>query len=304
MGNDNVAVIGLGSMGLGMARCLLRAGYSVVGADINESRCALFADEGGAIAESASHAVADAGVAFSVVITGNQTETLLFGPDGIAERLPDDAVFVSCATMLADQARALGKRAEDAGVRFLDAPISGGARGAENATLTVMSSGPRAAFDAARPVLDAVGQRIYWLGEEPGLGSAMKTVNQLLAGANLTTACEAITLAIRLGLDPVLVDEIIVGSAGYSWMWGDRISPLVQGDMTPRSAIDIFVKDMGIVMDTARANTFPVPMAATALQGFLMAAAEGMGRDADSSVARVYAGLAGLDLPKAANDQD
>ncbi|MEZ5667619.1 MAG: NAD(P)-dependent oxidoreductase [Alphaproteobacteria bacterium] len=302
MSKPRTAVIGLGSMGMGMARSLRRAGFPVVGTDISDARCAMFADDGGEIAPSAREAAMGADIVVSVVITGGQTETLLFGPHGLAATLHSDAVFVSCATMPAGQARDLGKRAADAGFGFLDAPISGGARGAENAALTVMSSGPRAAFDAARPALDAMGKRIFWMGEAPGLGSAMKTVNQLLAGVNLATACEAIAFAIRLGLDPRQVDEIISGSAGNSWMWGDRISALVQGDMTPRSAVDIFTKDLGIVLDTARASNFPAPMAAAGLQGFLMAAARGWGRDADSSVARVYAELAGLTLPQAAND--
>lgn len=302
MAQPRVAVIGLGSMGLGMAHSLQRAGMTVVGTDIAEARRSLFANEGGSSVDSAAIAVQDADVVVSVVITGGQTEALLFGENGIGGSLKPGAIFVSCATMPPDQARALGKRAADADLGFLDAPISGGARGAETANLSIMSSGPKAVFDGAKPVLDAMGKRIFWLGDAPGLGSAMKTVNQLLAGVNLATACEAIAFAIRLGLDPKQVDEIISGSAGNSWMWGDRISALVDGDYTPRSVVDIFTKDLGIVLDTARAANFPAPMAGSALQGFLMAAAAGMGRDADSSVARVYAQLAGLELPKPAND--
>jgi len=302
MAQPRVAVIGLGSMGLGMARSLRRAGMDVVGTDISAERRALFAEAGGAIADSAVAAATGADIVVCVVITGGQTEAVLFGPGGIAGAMPSGSVFVSSATMPPGQARALGLRAVEAGIGFLDAPISGGARAAEAGSMTIMSSGPRAIYDAALPALEAMGKRLFWLGEEPGLGSAMKTVNQLLAGANLATACEAIAFAIRLGLDPKQVDEIISGSAGNSWMWGDRISALVAGDYTPRSAVDIFTKDLGIVMDTARASNFPVPMAGAALQGFLMAAAAGMGREADASVTKVYAQLAGLELPKAAND--
>lgn len=302
MAGTRVAVIGLGSMGHGMARSLMRAGMDVVGTDISAERRDALAADGGTVAESAAAAAAGAAVVVCVVITGGQTEAVLFGPGGIAAALPADAIFVSCATMPPGQAKALGRRAAEAGVRFLDAPISGGARGAEAGALSIMASGTRGTYDAALPVLQAMGKRLFWLGEEPGLGSAMKTVNQLLAGANLATACEAIAFAIRLGLDPKTVDEIISGSAGNSWMWGDRISALVAGDYTPRSAVDIFTKDLGIVVDTARMSNFPVPMAGAALQNFLMAAAAGMGREADSSVARVYAQLAGLELPKPAND--
>lgn len=289
-------------MGLGMAGSLRRQGFEVVGTDIDPERRDLFAGAGGAVAADARTAAAEADVTISVVITGEQTEALLFASGAVAQAMPAGGILVSCATMARDQAKALGVRAAEAGIAFLDAPISGGARGAEAGALTIMASGPRRAFDTARPALDAMGERVFWLGEEPGLGAAMKTINQLLAGTNLVTACEAITLAIRLGLDPAQVDEIISGAAGNSWMWQDRIKPLVAGDHTVRSAVDIFVKDMGIVVDTARGARFPVPMAAAALQSYLAAAAAGMGRDADASVARVYAQIAGLTLPAPAND--
>lgn len=289
-------------MGLGMAGALRRGGFEVIGTDIDAGRRDLFAAAGGAVVGDARAAAAEADVVVGVVVTGDQTNSLLFGEDGLAGGLRPDAVVVSCATMASDLAEALGRRAADAGIAFLDSPISGGTRGADAGALTIMASGPRAAFDAAQPALDAMGERVFWLGAEPGLGSAMKTVNQLLAGANLATACEAIVLAIRLGLDPAQVDDIISGAAGNSWMWQDRIKPLIAGDHSVRSAVDIFVKDLGIVIDTARAARFPVPMAGAALQDFLMAAAAGMGRDADASVARVYARIADLTLPEAAND--
>ena len=246
-------------MGVGMAGSLRRQGFEVVGTDIDPDRRDLFAGAGGSVAADARTAAAEADVTISVVITGEQTEALLFGSGAVAQAVPAGGIFVSCATMARDQAKSLGGRAAEAGIAFLDAPISGGARGAEAGALTIMASGPRRAFDAAKPALDAMGERVFWLGEEAGLGAAMKTINQLPAGANLVTACEAITLAIRLGLDPVQVDEIISGAAGNSWMWQDRIKPLVAGDHTVRSAIEIFVKDMGIVVDTARGARFPVP---------------------------------------------
>lgn len=302
MTDTRVAVIGLGSMGMGMAMSLQKAGMKVVGTDISEARRTMFTEAGGTAAADARTAVVDADVIVSVVITGGQTQTLLFGDEGIAPVLKDGATFISCATMAPDQARALGERAAASGIGYIDAPISGGKAGADTGALTIMASGPKAIYDAAQPVLGAMGKRLFWMGEEPGLGAAMKTINQLLAGANLATACEAIAFAIRLGLDPFKVDEIITGAAGFSWMWGDRIPPLLAGDYTPKSAVDIFTKDLGIVLDSARASNFPAPMASAALQGFLMAAAAGMGRDTDASVARVYAQITGIELPQPAND--
>jgi putative dehydrogenase len=140
---------------------------------------------------------------------------------------------------------------------------------------------------------------VYEVGDTPGLGAAFKMVNQLLAGVHIAAACEATAFAAKLGLDLARVYEVITASAGNSWMFADRVPHVLQGDYRPRSAVDIFTKDLGIVLDMARAETFPVPMASAALQLFLMTAAAGMGRDDDASVARLFAHIANVALPEA-----
>jgi putative dehydrogenase len=140
---------------------------------------------------------------------------------------------------------------------------------------------------------------VYALGDEPGIGAAFKMINQLLAGVHIAAACEAITFAARQGLDLARVYEVITASAGNSWMFENRIPHVLAGDYRPLSAIEIFVKDLGIVQDMARAERFPVPLAAAALQMYLAAAGAGMGRDDDASLARLYASLSGAQLPAA-----
>jgi 3-hydroxyisobutyrate dehydrogenase len=142
-----------------------------------------------------------------------------------------------------------------------------------------------------------MAKTVYRLGDEPGIGAAFKIVNQLLAGVHIAAACEAITLAKRLGLDIAKVYEVITASAGNSWMFENRIPHVLAGDYRPASAVEIFTKDLGIVADIGRSTKFPTPIAASALQMFLMTAAAGMGRDDDASVARLIAQIAGLDLP-------
>jgi 3-hydroxyisobutyrate dehydrogenase len=194
-------------------------------------------------------------------------------------------------------ARRLGAQLEASGRRYLDAPISGGAVRAAEGQLTVMASGTAEAFAAARPALQAMAGKVYELGDEAGLGSAFKMINQLLAGVHIAAACEAMALAARQGLDLQAVYEVITASAGNSWMFENRVPHILEGDYAPRSAIDIFVKDLGIVQDMARAERFPAPLAAAALQMYLAAAGAGMGQDDDASVARVYAQLSGAKLP-------
>jgi len=292
-----VGVIGLGSIGLGMAGALLKAGHTVVGVDLAAARRAAFEALGGRASADAADAARDAACVFCVVVNAAQTENVLFGAQGIAEVMPQGAVFLSCATLPPETARALGTRLEAVGRHYLDTPTSGGPARAQAGEITIMGSGAAAAFDAAAPALDAVAAKVYRLGDAPGAGSAMKLVNQLLAGVHIATACEAMAFAIRLGLEPQQVYDVITHAAGSSWMFENRVPHILEGDYAPKSAVSIFTKDLGIVLDTARANQFPIPMASMGLQLFEMAAAAGMAQDDDASVARVYAQLAGLRLP-------
>ena len=295
--SENVAVIGLGSMGSGMAGALLHAGFTVSGVDVSVDAAARFASAGGRIAATPADAARGVSVVFAVVVNAVQTETVLFGPNGCAEAMEAGAVFVSSATMQPDAARGLAARLEATGRFFLDAPMSGGATRAAEGELTMLASGRPEAFARADAALRAVTSQLYVLGEAAGTGSAFKMVNQLLAGVHIAAACEAMAFAARQGLDLARVYEVITKSAGNSWMFENRVPHILDGDYAPRSAVGIFTKDLGIVLDMARADDFPVPVAGAALQMFLMSAAAGMKKDDDASVARLYARIAGLTLP-------
>ncbi|HEV8391960.1 MAG TPA: L-threonate dehydrogenase [Dongiaceae bacterium] len=299
MATQRVAVIGLGSMGFGMAQSLKRAGFQVTGCDVSAAAVARFVAEGGAGAASPAEAAKQADIVVSVVVNAAQTEAILFGEDGVAATLAKGGVFISSATMSPDAARTLAARLEATGRHYLDAPISGGAIRAADGALTILASGSPAAFSRARGALEAMAAKIYELGEEAGKGAAFKMINQLLAGVHIAVASEAMAFAAKQGLDLKKVFEVITASAGNSWCFENRMQHVLDNDYTPRSAIEIFVKDLGIVEDMARAARFPVPIASAALQMYLMTAAAGMGRDDDSSVARLYAQIAGIDLAKA-----
>lgn len=292
-----IAVIGLGSMGFGMASSLLRSGFEVTGCDVAADTVARFVANGGRGARTPAEAGKGADIVVSVVVNAAQTETILFGKDGVAETLAKDAVFISSATMDPDVARRLAGRLEATGRHYLDAPISGGAQRAAQGELTILASGSSAAFAKARPALDAMAAKLYELGDAPGQGAAFKMVNQLLAGVHIAAASEAVAFAARQGLDLRRVYEVITASAGNSWMFENRMPHVLDGDYTARSAVEIFVKDLGIIQDMARSARFPVPVASAALQMFLMTAASGMGGDDDASVARMYAQIGGTHLP-------
>ena len=292
----NVCVVGLGSMGFGMAASLVRGGFGVTGFDVNAEAMERLAALGGMVAASPLAAAKGADVVLCVVVNAAQTETVLFGADGAAQAMAG-GVILSSATMSPDAARGFAARAAAMGLGYLDAPISGGAVRAAAGELTVMASGTPEAFAKARPVLECIAAKVYELGEEAGTGAAFKIVNQLLAGVHIAAACEAITFAKAMGLDIAKVYEVITASAGNSWMFENRVPHVLEGDYAPRSAVEIFTKDLGIVSDIGRGLKFPTPIASMALQMFVMTAAAGMGRDDDASVARMIAGLTGLELP-------
>ncbi|WP_035713176.1 L-threonate dehydrogenase [Azorhizobium doebereinerae] len=292
-----VAVIGLGAMGLGMAGALLAAGLPVRGFDLSATALEALARKGGTPAASPADAARGAAAVVSVVVNADQTEQVLFGPGGVAEAMAPGAVFISCATMDPERARALAARLEATGRLYLDAPISGGAARAAAGELTILASGSPAAFAQAGPALKAMSAKLYALGDAAGTGAAFKMINQLLAGVHIAAACEAITFAARQGLDLEKVYEVITASAGNSWMFENRIPHVLAGDYRPLSAVEIFVKDLGIIQDMARTARYPVPLAAAALQLYLGAAGAGMGREDDSSLARLYASMSGVSLP-------
>jgi putative dehydrogenase len=294
-----VAVIGLGSMGFGMAQSLRRKGLEVMGCDVNAAAVERFVAQGGRGAATPAEAARTADALVSVVVNAAQTEAILFGPNGALETMPSGAVVISSATMDPVAAARLGEMVETTGRHYLDAPISGGAARAAKGELTVMAAGSAASFAKARPALDAMAAKVYQLGHKPGIGAAFKMINQLLTGVHIAAACEAMALAAKQGLDLAKVYEVITASAGNSWMFENRMPRVLEGDYTPTSTVEIFVKDLGIVQDIARAQRYPAPLAAAALQMFLAASGAGMGRDDDSSLARVYAQLSGTKLPGA-----
>jgi 3-hydroxyisobutyrate dehydrogenase-like beta-hydroxyacid dehydrogenase len=188
-------------------------------------------------------------------------------------------------------------RCAETGVLYLDAPISGGSVKAAEGNLSIMTSGTSEAFSAARPVLDATASTIFELGNAAGAGSAMKTVNQLLAGAHIATMAEALTFGMTQGISPGQLVDVISRCAGTSWMLENRAPHIVDGDYTPRSSINIWPKDLGIVLEVAKSAGFSAPITATALQQYMVAVGMGLGQEDGAAIAKVYARNAGLELP-------
>ena len=297
-----VGVIGLGAMGLGIATALHERGMPVIGCDVAESACQAFERAGGRCIASVAELGALCDVVLVVVVNAEQVEQVLFGEQGLAAGLSPGKLVIQCATVAPSLAQHLGGRLAERGIVMLDAPISGGAAKARAGQLSVMASGSEEAFTKAAAVLQAMAATVHRLGDTAGVGSSMKLVNQLLAGVHIAAAAEAMALAIRMGLEPRRVYEVITHSAGNSWMFENRVPHILAGDYTPLSAVDIFVKDLDIVHQTGRELAMATPVAASALQQFTAAKGAGFGREDDAAVIKVYQRLSGILLPEAAND--
>ncbi|MES2383968.1 MAG: L-threonate dehydrogenase [Pseudomonadota bacterium] len=288
-------VIGLGAMGSGMAASLRRAGYPVQVFDVRTEVAAAFAQDGGTACESLAELGAACDVVVSVVVNAAQTEAVLFGPGGCAAAMKPGSVFVMCSTVDPNWSMALEKRLNDWGLLYIDAPISGGAAKAASGEMTMMTSGAPQAYARAEALLDAMAARVYKLGDAAGAGSKVKIINQLLAGVHIAAAAEAMALGLREGVDAAALYEVITHSAGNSWMFENRMAHVLAADYTPLSAVDIFVKDLGIVLDVARASKFPLPLSSTAHQMFMQASTAGFAKEDDSAVIKIFPGI---ELPK------
>ncbi len=296
---DQIGIFGLGSMGLGMANSILKAGHTAHGFDINAPQMAQFNALSGSSGDLDDIAPR-LDIAMIVVLNAAQTKSVLLGPQGIIPRMRKGSVIIGCATVSPDFAREMAEEATAYGIHYLDAPISGGSIKAASGELSIMASGRPEAFVAAKSALTATAQKVFELGDQVGAGSAMKAVNQLLAGVHIATMAEAMTFGMTQGVSPQQFMEVIPSCAGSSWMLENRGPHIVSGDYTPHSSINIWPKDLGIVLDIAKSADFSAPITSAALQQFLTAAEAGLGQEDDAAVAKVYAQAAGLNLPKGA----
>jgi putative dehydrogenase len=288
----SVCVIGLGSMGMGAALSCIKAGLNTYGVDLNPQALATLR-ENGAI-EAASDAFSFAkklDAVLLLVVNAAQVKQILFGDNGLAQHLlPGTAVMVS-STISAKDAQDIEQQLQAHQLVMLDAPVSGGAVKAAAGEMTVMASGSDLAFEKLQTVLNAVAAKVYRIGNEIGLGSTVKIIHQLLAGVHIAAGAEAMALAARAGIPLDTMYDVVTNAAGNSWMFENRMRHVVDGDYSPKSAVDIFVKDLGLVADTAKALHFPLPLASTAFNMFTSASNAGFGKQDDSAVIKIFSGI-------------
>ncbi|PON14081.1 3-hydroxyisobutyrate dehydrogenase [Candidatus Entotheonella serta] len=293
---QRLAFIGLGAMGGPMASRLVTSGFTVTGYDINPAAMERLRQAGGQTASSVAEAATDADLLVTIVASAAQVEEVLFGDTGALTTLRSGSTIMVCSTVPPDYMRSLGERLQGRGFELLDAPVSGGVTGAANGSLTVMASGSAAAFEACDPLLPILTAKQYRLGDVPGHGSICKVINQLLVGVHHAVTVEAMALAARVGADLTAVYDVVANSSGASQVFVNRVPDLLHENETPSGVLDIFVKDLGIVLGVGQESHFPLPMAASAHQMFLMGSAAGLGQERPIDLIKIYEKLAGLRL--------
>ncbi len=282
-------VVGLGSMGLGMAKSMLRAKLDVVGVDLSPDKISAFQEAGGEVSQNLLGVCSNLDVIFIVVVSAQQVDSVV---KSIVSSLKKEALLVCCSTVSPKFIRELKNSLteQQRNLCLLDAPISGGAIKANAGEITVMASGPQEGFEKAAKAFHAIAFRVYNLGEEIGIGSTTKIVHQLLAGVHVAVASEAMAMGVQLGLDPRKFYDVVTHAAGNSFMFENRVPHILERDYRPKSSVNIFIKDLGIVADCADLNGCSVPIAKQALAAFKEAAKQGLGEEDDAALFKMYEG--------------
>ncbi|KGQ70574.1 oxidoreductase [Chelonobacter oris] len=292
----SVAVVGLGAMGMGAALSCINAGLETYGIDLNPVLLDKLKQAGAKQAAANADTFADKlDAVLLLVVNARQVKSVLFGENGLAAKLKAGTAVMVSSTISAQDAKEISQKLTALKLIMLDAPVSGGAAKAAQGEMTVMASGSAEAFDKLQPVLNAVAGKLYNIGEEIGLGATVKIIHQLLAGVHIAAGAEAMALAARAGIPLDLMYDVVTHAAGNSWMFENRMKHVVDGDYTPLSMVDIFVKDLGLVTDTAKSLHFPLPLAGTAFNMFTSASNAGYGKEDDSAVIKIFNGIT---LPK------
>jgi 2-hydroxymethylglutarate dehydrogenase len=297
MGKKKVGFIGMGAMGIHMARNLVKAGYDLTVYDVNPQPVKELVSMGAKEAKSSAEAAKGVEVVITMLPQDEQVKEVALGPKGVLEGARPGTVFIDMSSIAPHTSKAVAAEAQKKGVKFLDAPVSGGTGGAEKATLTIMVGGDKALFDEHLEILQVMGKTIYHVGDV-GMGETVKMVNQMLVGINLAGIVEALVMGTKLGVAPEVLYKIIRASSGNSFMLDSRVPNFIlTGNFTQTGfAVDLLRKDLGLSLESAKINKVPLHMTSQAYQVFTRASAEGMGKKDMSSVVELMEKTAGVQV--------
>lgn len=290
-----VGYIGLGLMGSGMARNLMKAGHDLVVHNRSRAIVDEFAREGATPATSPREVAQQVDFVFTNLPDSPDVETVALGPDGIIEGVHDGLIVIDNSTIKPETARKIAAAFEKAGAMALDAPVSGGDIGARAGTLSIMVGGPQEAFERALPLFEAMGKTITWVGES-GAGQIAKAANQIVVAGTMVAMCEALVLAQKSGVNPQRVVDAISRGAAQCWALDTKPPRLFKRDLSPGFKAHMQAKDLKIVVDTARTYNVSIPLTAVAHQLYEAMIGMGNGELDNSAIITVLEALADVQV--------
>ncbi len=291
-----VGFIGLGTMGRPMAMNLLKAGFEVIASDIDERALSPLVEAGARPAASIRDLAARSNTVITMLPSVKAVEEVALGSEGLLSACGSGSTIIDMSTVGPSTSMRIAKAARAKGIETLDAPVSGGAKGAAAGSLSIMVGGDKSIFDKCLPILSAMGTKTYYAGPS-GAGVTVKLVNNLLLGTNMVAVAEALVLGVTAGVDPKLLVEIVQSSSGRSYAFESKVPAFVlPRKFEPGFAIDLQYKDLDLALEAGKELGVPLPLASLAQQVYQMAKAEGLGKDDISAVVKVLEGMAGHEV--------
>ena len=282
--------IGLGIMGSGMAKNLLRAGFPLTVYNRTKSKAEALGNEGAAVVDTPAEVAQRSDVVFEIVTDAPDVEQVLFGKGGVVEGKHDGLIFVDESTNSPSHAKAFFERLSELGIEFLDAPVTGGDKGAREGTLTIMVGGKKEVFEKVKPAFQAMGKTVVYAGEA-GSGQALKLANQIVVGVDMLALVEAMVIAQRAGISMDTLYEVLSSGAGNSFTVQSYMPRIMKGDMEPGFRAAHLRKDLHYVIEMAHEFNVPLPGAALLLQLSNSLVASGRGERGTQALIQLYEDL-------------
>jgi len=284
--------IGIGLMGAGMSKNLLKAGYEVTVWNRTESKTKPVVDAGAKLAKSPREVAENSDIVISIVTGSKDVEQVLLGEDGAIHGAKKGDIFIDMSTISPITTKAVAEELAKKDIEMLDGPVSGGVIGANNGTLSIMVGGKPEVYEECKPILEAMGKTITYIGGN-GDGQVCKAVNQILVGTSMLGVAEALVFAAKAGVDVAKVHQAVSGGAAGGWQLTNNGARVLKGDMSPGFKIKDYLKDLGIIMETADANKMPLPATSLVLQMYRHCQAKGMLDNGTQAVVKAVEKLAG-----------
>jgi len=292
-----IGFIGLGTMGLPMAKHLISANYKLVVYNRTAEKGKVLEEKGATVVASPQEVASQSEIVFTMLTADAAVEEVILGPNGVKEGAKPGLIVIDSSTISPNTSKKVASVLAKQGVEMLDAPVTGSEPQAIEGILTFMVGGKREVYEKCQDLFQIMGQQSFYMGEH-GSGSYTKLANNTMGAINLLSFSEAITMATKAGIDPELFVKVVSGGGARSGMMDNKAPKVINRDFSPHFMIDLIHKDLGLATDVAKELELPTPVLALVKEIFQMARAKGLGKEDMSSVIKCYEEWAGIEVKK------